>query len=245
MLAIPAAIRIGMTAQAIPTISERFGAATARISRRLSSRTWEVNVVDPTCDADWDELVASHPESSFFHSAAWSKVLCQTYRHKPASLLLSKDAEPVALVPLLEINSSFTGRRGICLPFTDFCDPLLFRECDPGVVPKLIHELARSRSWTQFEMRGRDSLGFRTTPSVTFYGHKLDLRSGAKSLLSGFADSVRRAIRKASLANLDLQIGNTQQAMRDFYRIHARTRRRHGLPPAANFLFPEYPQFNH
>ena len=105
-----------MTAQAFPTISERFGAPTARISRRVSARTWEVNVVDPTSDPDWDELVASHPDSSFFHSAAWAKVLCKTYGHKPISLLLSKNAEPVALVPLLEVNSPFTGRQGRVSP---------------------------------------------------------------------------------------------------------------------------------
>ena len=119
-----------MPAQALPTISQRFGAPTARISRRLSSRTWEVNVVDPTSDPDWDRLVASHPGSSFFHSAAWAKVLCKTYGHKPISLLLSRNGEPVALVPLLEVSSSFTGRRGVCLPFTDFCDPLFFSGCD-------------------------------------------------------------------------------------------------------------------
>ena len=121
-----------MTALALPTISERFGPPTARISRRLSSRSWEVNVVDPTRDPDWDGLVASHPGSNFFHSAAWAKVLCRTYGHKPISLLLSRNGEPVALVPLLEVSSPLTGRRGVCLPFTDFCDPLFFGGCDSG-----------------------------------------------------------------------------------------------------------------
>ena len=114
--------------QSFPTISERFGVPPARISRRVSTRTWDVNVVDPTSDPDWDALVASHPDASFFHRAAWAKVLSKTYGHKPISLLLSKDAEPVALVPLLEVDSPFTGRRGVCLPFTDLCDPLFFRE---------------------------------------------------------------------------------------------------------------------
>ena len=28
-------------------------------------------------------------------------------------------------------------RRGVCLPFTDFCDPLLFRGCDSSMASKL------------------------------------------------------------------------------------------------------------
>jgi hypothetical protein len=88
-----------MTDLALPTISERFGAPAAPSTRRLPSRTWEANVVDPTTDPDWDALVASHSDSTFFHSAAWTKVLCKTYGHKPASLLVSKNGEPAALVP--------------------------------------------------------------------------------------------------------------------------------------------------
>ena len=155
-----------MTAQALPTISQRFGAPTARISRRLSSQTWEVNVVDPICDPDWDRLVTSHPGSSFFHSAAWAKVLCKTYGHKPISLLLSRNAEPVALVPLLEVSSPFTGRRGVCLPFTDFCDPLFFGGCDSGIVSRPLCELARNRNWKYFEIRGGTTSAPWATPSI-------------------------------------------------------------------------------
>lgn len=220
-----------MPAQALPTISQRFGAPTARISRRLSSQTWEVNVVDPTSDPDWDGLVASHPGSSFFHSAAWAKVLCKTYGHKPISLLLSKNAEPVALVPLMEVSSPFTGRRGVSLPFTDFCDPLFFGACDWSIISRLLCELARNRNWKHFEIRGGDSSAPWATPSVMFYGHTLDLRSGPEALFAGFAGSVRRAIRKAQLCDLDVKISQSQEAIVDFYRIHARTRRRQGLPP--------------
>jgi Acetyltransferase (GNAT) domain len=220
-----------MPAQALPTISQRFGAPTARISRRLSSQTWEVTVVDQTSDPDWDTLVASHPGSSFFHSAAWAKVLCKTYGHKPISLLLSKNAEPAALVPLLEVSSPFTGRRGVCLPFTDFCDPLFFGGCDSSIVSRLLCELARNRNWKHFEIRGGNSSVPWATPSVTFYGHTLNLRSGPEALFAGFAGSVRRAVRKAQLCDLNVQISQSEEAILDYYRIHAQTRRRHGLPP--------------
>ncbi len=220
-----------MTSEPIPAISQRFGAPRARISRRLSARTWEVNVVDPTSDPDWDRLVESHPNSHFFHSAAWARVLCKTYGHKPSSLLLSRNAEPVALVPLLEVNSPFTGRRGVCLPFTDFCDPLFFHGCDSNIISKLLDELACNRKWKHFEIRAGSAIALKAAPSLTFYGHKLDLRGGLQALFAGFAGSVRRAIRKAQRCGVDVQISQSEEAIREFYRIHAGTRRRHGLPP--------------
>jgi hypothetical protein len=220
-----------MTAQALPTISPHFGVPTARISRRLSLRTWEVNAVDPSRDPDWDGLVSSHPGFSFFHSAAWAKVLCDTYGHKPISLLLCKSGEPIALVPLLEVSSPFTGRRGVSLPFTDFCDPLFFPGCDSNIVLKLLCELARSRQWRHFEIRGGSAVAFRATPSLTFYGHRLDLRSGPEALFAGFSGSVRRAIGKAQRSDVTIEILQSEESIREFYSIHSRTRRRHGLPP--------------
>ena len=53
----------------------------------------------------------------------------------------------MALVPLLEVSSPLTVRRGVCLPFTDFCDPLLFRGCDSSLASKLLCEFACSRKW--------------------------------------------------------------------------------------------------
>ena len=123
---------------------------------------------------------SSHPNASFFHSAAWARVLCKTYGHEPNCLLLSKDAEPVALVPLLEVSSPLTGRRGVCLPFTDFCDPLLFRGCDSSMASKLLCEFACSRKWNHLASRllTTTANGAQITCSlegVDIYGDTVDL----------------------------------------------------------------------
>ena len=48
---------------------------------------------------------------------------------------------------------------------------------------------------------------------------------------ANFASPVRRAIRKAEQSDLSVRLSDSEAAMRDFYWLHARTRRRHGLPP--------------
>jgi hypothetical protein len=114
------------------------------------SSSLELKIADPLQDSDWDRLLLSHPDFNFFHSTAWAKVLCQTYGHKPVYLHFSRRDELVALVPMMEIRSSFTGRRGVCLPFSDFCGPLIFDQSAAEDVLKRIGQLARARGWKYF-----------------------------------------------------------------------------------------------
>src|SRR5450432_354029 len=107
----------------------------------------EVRFVDPLAGPDWDQLVLSHPDVNFFHSAAWARVLAKSYGHKPLYLHLSCRGESLAFVPIMEVKSYFTGRRGVCLPFSDFCSALLFNDCEPGVIITRLSALALKHNW--------------------------------------------------------------------------------------------------
>ena len=190
-----------------------------------------MRIIDPLCDPSWDQIVLSHPDHNFFHRAAWAKVIWKTYGHKPIYIRFCRDGELATLVPLMEVASPLTGRRGVSLPFSDFCRPLVFdKRGQESLVPQLL-ELGRKRKWRYFELRaGRESENF-PAPSEKYYGHKLDLTGGMENLFARFKDPVRRAIRKAEKRGLNVEATNTREAMVDFYRLHVRTRRRHGLPP--------------
>jgi hypothetical protein len=84
-----------------------------------------VQRVNPLDDPDWDVAVAKFPGASFFHTAAWARVLHDTYQFDPIYFVEKRtDGSISALIPLMEVNSWLTGRRGISLPFTDECAPL-------------------------------------------------------------------------------------------------------------------------
>jgi hypothetical protein len=174
----------------------------------------------------------AHPDSNFFHSAAWAKVLCKTYRHNPVYLGFSRPSKLIALIPLMEIRSAFTGRRGVCLPFSDFCGPLMFDKEESGAVINRVSQLARERDWRYFEIRGgREALPANATPATQFYGHRLSLSDSNEELLARFGSAARRAIRKAERSGVDVEVARTRTAIVEFYRLHVKTRRRHGLPP--------------
>jgi len=196
-----------------------------------------MRIVDPVNDPGWDHVVAFHRDAGCFHTSAWAKVLHQTYNHRPFYLQFSRGRRLAALIPLMEVRSLFTGRRGVCLPFSDACEPLVF---DPEAVSLLRDQLVRfaqERRWKHLEIRGGKS--FQLTPSAAtkFYGHTLDLRSGVKELSTRFTSPVRRAIRKAERSGMSVVIVRNRQAVIDFYPLHVQTRRRHGLPPQPASFF--------
>jgi hypothetical protein len=195
------------------------------------TQNYQSRFVDPRFGGEWDSLAQTHPDHDVFHSSAWARVLCNTYGHKPFYLQVNDEKRTVALLPLLEVAGSLTGRRGICLPFSDFCTPLLFEN---GVDRSLLSELsnlATTRGWKFFELRGGSAPQAAVLPSTIFYGHEIDLSNGAQELFDRFAASVRRAIRKATKSSVVAEICRTPEALSAFYRLHLRTRRRHGLPP--------------
>lgn len=202
-----------------------------------SSSRLAIEPIDPLQDPRWDRLVLSHPDANFFHSTTWARVLSSTYDHKPHYLRFTVNGETAALLPVMEIRSWITGRRGVTLPFSDFCDPLFF---DEGIAASLINTLvceARDRKWKHFEVRGSDAFEECLTPSVQYYGHALDLCVGADQCLARCKSSVRRAIRKAVRSGLTVELSRSREAMLDFYRLHVRTRKRHGVPPQPQSFF--------
>src|SRR5208337_688189 len=180
----------------------------------------DIKFVNPFLDPDWDRLVLSHPDFSFFHSAAWAKVLSNTYGHKPVYLRCSQRGELVALVPMMEVRSPLTGYRGVCLPFTDFCGPLIFGEGGSARAFAKVSEVARERKWKYFEVREGKSFWGSTVSALAFYGHTLDLRGGPEDLLTRFKSSARRALRKAERSGLIVQVARTREAIVEFYRLH-------------------------
>jgi hypothetical protein len=197
----------------------------------IQSSSLQTEIVDPLTDPNWDRDVVSHPDYTFFHSAAWAKVLNKTYGHEPVYLRFSRRGDLAALLPIMDVRSLVTGRRGVSLPFTDFCGPLMFgSENTEFVVPKLF-EIARERKWKHFEIRERKTLQPSAPAAVAFLGHSLDLRGSEEELLGRLKSSVRRALRKAERSDLRIEVVNSREAVLQYYQLHVRTRKKHGLPP--------------
>lgn len=98
-----------------------------RIRSGLDCPIDQIQPANPFEHPDWDEMVIGLPNFSFFHSAAWAKVLVETYGYAPNYFVAKGTNDLRALLPVMEVDSWLTGRRGIALPFTDDCEPLLLK----------------------------------------------------------------------------------------------------------------------
>ena len=194
-------------------------------------------LLNPLADSEWDDAINMHPDATIFHSAAWARVLVDTYGHRPCYVQMSLNGNLLALVPMMEVQSVLTRSRGVCLPFSDYCAPLTFSSFGHELVTQKLQQIARERGWSYFELRSRSIIPVDVPASESYYGHFLDLRIGPETLISNFSSSVKRAVRKAQCSGLNVSIQSSPDAMAQFYELHLRTRRRHGVPPQPRSFF--------
>jgi CelD/BcsL family acetyltransferase involved in cellulose biosynthesis len=191
-----------------------------------------IEVVDPRLVAGWDSLIETRSDRSFFHSAAWANVLCDTYGFEPLHIVVRRGGEVVSVLPVMEVNSPLTGKRGVSLPFSDFCRPLGANPADLGEMLKAALELGRRRQWKYFECRGTDVRAAfpEAVPSCAYIEHIVELGDEEKAFKK-LKTEVRTAIRRAGQNGISIKIDNTMDGVREFFRMHCECRQRHGVPP--------------
>jgi hypothetical protein len=196
-----------------------------------------IEAIDPTGEPGWNAALASCPGATFFHGVAWARVLKSAYGYRP-SYLATRDRDSLtSLLPLMEVSSWITGRRGVALPFTDESAPLA---PDADSFDRLHREalaLAGRRRWKYVEIRGGRGFFGDVPASESFLGHRLDLTDGESALYARLGSSNRRAIRKAEQSGLKIEFSRDLGAVRAFHALVCATRRRHGVPPQPRSFF--------
>jgi hypothetical protein len=190
-----------------------------------------VQRLNPISEERWDSRLTGNACYSFFHGSAWARALRQTYGYQPNYFATLAGEHLDALLPVMEVDSWLTGRRGVSLPFTDYCDPLAG---DLPAFQQLFDQAVlygRDRRWKYLELRGGRQFLASALPSQRFYGHELALVDDEKELFAALTSPVRRAIRKAEKQGLTVEILKDAEGIKQFYSLHCQTRRKHGLPP--------------
>ncbi|MGC8494216.1 MAG: lipid II:glycine glycyltransferase FemX [Syntrophobacteraceae bacterium] len=184
--------------------------------------------LNPLTTPGWDDLVLTAGEYSFFHSSAWIRVLCESYGYKPVFFAVYKNGGLSSVLPLLEVNSFLTGRRAVSLPFSDYCEPLLFGDASLTAIPDGLIDF--SRNWKHIDFRAQTLF----TPDVPVYSryvrHTLKL-STPEQLLSGLHKNTARNLKKARASGLQIEVSGSFEATREYYKLHCLTRKRQATPP--------------
>lgn len=192
--------------------------------------------IDPCRDGRWEEFVARCPQSSVFHSKPWLCALRKAYGYEPAALISESQGRQLANgIVFCRIKSRLTGKRVVSLPFSDHCEPLVEGPAERDELLARLRQMAMQDGWRYVEVRP-------CTPSALAEGfapqkeryvlHRLRLAPGAAALFAGFNKSnIQRKIRRAEREGLKYEQGRGADFLREFYRLHVATRKRHCLPP--------------
>jgi CelD/BcsL family acetyltransferase involved in cellulose biosynthesis len=196
-----------------------------------------IEILDPLAVANWDALVAALPGRSFFHTSSWAHVLERTYGYKPLYIARVEGEKLTALLPLMEVNSWLTGKRGVGLPFSDTAE-VLGKDCQE--LFEVATREGAARAWKYWETRG--VLVPEAPASATFVGHSLDLTRPENQVFESFDSSVRRAIRKAE-KGVSVELSRSMEDMQAFYALHCLTRKKHGVPPQPFSFFANFHRY--
>ena len=183
---------------------------------------------------DTDHMTRPTPaidSNAIFRSQNWINVLRETYGYQLWNLRSQLTNSPPAFLPVLEVVSKLTGKRGIALPFTDTCEPICHNITQFNDLIRQLTELGKKRSWNYFELRGAQNFFQDTPPSTQFYTHSLELDTDTDRLLKNLSSATRRNLNKAKKSALKIEQSTSLEALESFYKLQCLTRKRHGLPP--------------
>jgi len=198
--------------------------------------------LDPTHDPRWDEFVSVHPSATVYHHSAWTRVLAETYGHRPLFVgLLSADGKELkGVLPLIYVKSVLTGRRLVSLPFTAYSNPMLPEEYWDAAVGFAKQRYPEAK-YVEFRMIRPLGAPAETEPAganTPFVCSILSLQGSLEDILRSFHPScIQRQIRRAEKAGLIFRVADREEDVRRLYWLFVSMRRREGLPcPAYKFF---------
>lgn len=186
--------------------------------------------IDPVQIKDWNDIILTFKDYSFFHTAEWCKILVDFYGFIPSYSILKANNSPEFIIPGMKVKNLLGNHKVVCLPYSDYSDPLVSSQCsiDQGwnyIAKKFVKERNSS-----FEIRTKFKLDLSLNQLEHDYLHLLKLES-PDNMYKSFSHSVKGNISKARKLGVSIVRDNSEPALDEFYKLQCISRKRHGLPP--------------
>lgn len=190
--------------------------------------------------AQWDLYVRQHQYSSLYHLSFFRSVIENTYHHKSYYFLALNDKSEVkGVCPLFFINSLFSGRELVSLPFCDYGGILSDTAEIYGLLLKKAIETAKTLKCKNIELRQTSQINplpqnvSEHISAFTVHTSKcrmvLSLPPTTDQLLSSFPAKLRSQIRKPQKDGCSCKIGGLE-LLDDFYDVFTFNMRDLGSP---------------
>lgn len=195
------------------------------------------SVINPLLESRWNTWLSEFSAATPFHTSQWARVLVDSYRYRLHYAVLRDGEHILALLPMAEVSSILTGRRGVSVPFADECRPLLKEGVPAGDLLDAMKAVGLERGWGSLELRGEAQDGGCAPESAQFITHYLTLEDREDQQLKRIKSAQRRNVRKACRNGVEVRNLSTLEAMDAYYALHCVTRKRQGAPPQPRRFF--------
>jgi hypothetical protein len=201
----------------------------------------KVSIINPLKDPRWDKFINSQTESTIFHTSVWARVIQDTYKYTPYYYVLEEETgELKAGIPLFLISSVISGKRLVCLPFSDYCFPLGEESAIAVLLDSAKNEVNAGTA-SYMELRGWQNGKSPTQPDLKtrdyYLLYMIDLEQGIESLRNSFHHSIKRGIHQAEQRGVTVRITRAEEDMEHFYKLNLATRKKLGVLPQPKAFF--------
>jgi CelD/BcsL family acetyltransferase involved in cellulose biosynthesis len=200
-----------------------------QVDRAISGAVAEALVELDANSPNWLEFLGSRPDATPFHHPAWLGTLATCYGYSSAVLALVAGGRVVGGLPTLTVRRPLSRARVVSLPFTDHLPVLVAGEEWRSRLAAAVVAWSAA-SGKAVEVRGDLSSTPGVERRISSVGHVLALSANPESVLPRLNHRARRGLSRARRGPIQTRVGASEEALRDFYRLHLQTRRRLGVP---------------
>jgi FemAB-related protein (PEP-CTERM system-associated) len=195
----------------------------------------------------WNDFVVSNASNAFYNLFAWRNVLIHAYGYTPYYIIAEKGEEISGCFPLMYVKGKLFGDRLISLPFADHgCGPCVKGE-DKNIVKFLLNVAERistklkakfieihspSQNWITSLLY---NIGYEKL--YNYFTFSMNLNRSINDIWMGFEKRVRNAIRRSEKNGIKVVIDNSEDSLKDLYRIHVDNMKTLGTPPHSKNFF--------
>jgi CelD/BcsL family acetyltransferase involved in cellulose biosynthesis len=198
------------------TDAGRFTAAPALDATR------SVAILDARNGELWSDI-ARHRFGSLFSSPPWIEAVGRTYDFEILASAQMRAGRIDAALPFSHVRD-LRGSRVVCLPFSDYCDPLV-EDAETWmdlIAPVLALNAPVSLRCLRNTIPAQDAR-FKLRARALWHG--VDLTKPEDELWAGLTGSARQNVRKAQRANVVVRAGRALEDVRLFHRMHCHLRK--------------------
>jgi FemAB-related protein (PEP-CTERM system-associated) len=146
-----------------------------------------LTTLTPARHAAWDAFVDARPHGTFFHRAAWSRVIETAFGHAPHYIMAEQDGAIVGVLPLVHVKSRLFGNTLISTPFCVYGGPLALDRATAAALENAAFSLMRRTGARAVEFRYLDD-------ADTDWVARPDLYVTFRKAFTGDADADLKAI---------------------------------------------------